>query len=539
MNPDELRVIRSRLTAIGYQTRDALTKEGFILLAKEEPFRRKLLLIGTSLHPTDQWRDFIIKTVLAERNDRTQLSLAVLVLALGEETVGESKLLEYLGEMPWVEAIWEKVAHQLTTVKSHFRWQVEERVLFLAAQLAAAGVTEKPRVSPGWREEVSVRPRLTYFLLVINLLVFFGEIIRGGSNQTGVLISMGAKYNPRLWMGEYWRLLTPLFLHAGWEHFLFNSFALFQLGGLVEHFFGEGRFFWIYFGAGLFGTVASTLFQPDTVSVGASGAIFGLLGALLYFSIRRPQVAKGLFGRRLWGTLALNLVLGFVLPRIDYMGHLGGLIGGLLWAYALGLGKNDQISGRWLWRVLLVFVMAFSTIKAITPPPNKWYLPLETGRIALELQDYEKALASLEESYRLNPHAGLTRGLLAGAYLAEGRQALVDEAWDEAVHYLEQSQKLQPNPREPRSLLARAYLYRSFHRYNAGDLAGAEEDCLRGVALDQRIEGFHYILGAIYFQQDRWTEAIKELETVLQLNPENDAAQSLLEELKKADERIK
>ena len=132
----------------------------------------------------------------------------------------------------------------------------------------------------------------------------------------------------------------PLFLHAGWEHFLFNSFALFQLGGLVEHFFGEGRFFWIYFGAGLFGTVASTLFQPDTVSVGASGAIFGLLGALLYFSIRRPQVAKGLFGRRLWGTLALNLVLGFVLPRIDYMGHLGGLIGGLLWAYALGFGEK-------------------------------------------------------------------------------------------------------------------------------------------------------------------------------------------------------
>ena len=141
----------------------------------------------------------------------------------------------------------------------------------MAAQLTAAVVTEKPRVSPGWREEVSVRPRLTYFLLVINLLVFFGEIIRGGSNQTGVLISMGAKYNPRLWMGEYWRLLSPLFLHAGWEHFLFNSFALFQLGGFVEHFFGEGRFFWIYFGAGLFGTVASTLFQPDTVSVGASG----------------------------------------------------------------------------------------------------------------------------------------------------------------------------------------------------------------------------------------------------------------------------
>ena len=538
MNPDELRVILSRLTAMGYQTREAPTKEGFILLAKEEPFRRKLLLIGTSLHQTAQWRDFIIQTVLAERNERAQLSLAVLVLAV-EEGAREKKILDYLEEMPWVEAIWEKVAHQLSTVKSHFRWQVEERILFLAVQLAAAVVTEQPSIPSGRREEAGGRPRLTYLLLLINLVVFLGEILHGGSNQTSVLIRMGAKYNPRLWMGEYWRLLTPLFLHAGWEHFLFNSFALFQLGSLVERFFGEGRFFWIYFGAGLLGTVASVLFQPDTVSVGASGAIFGLLGALIYFSIRRPQVAKGLFGRSLWVMLGLNLVLGFVLPGIDYMGHIGGLIGGLLWAYALGLGKRDQITGRWLWRVLLVFVMVFSTIKAIAPPPNKWYLPLETGRIALEQEDFEKALGSLEESYRLNPQSSLTRRLLAGVYLAQGGQALVDEAWDEAVHYLEQSQKLQPDTREIRSLLARAYLYRSFHRYNAGDFAGAEEDCLRGIALNQRIEGFHYILGAVYYQQDRWAEAVKELEAVLRLNPENEAAQALLEELRKAGEGMK
>ncbi len=538
MNPDELRVILSRLTAIGYQTREAPTKEGFVLLAKEEPFHRKLLLIGTNLSPAAQWRDFIIKTVLAERNDRTQLSLAILLLAAGEEA-GEKKFLDYLGEMPWVEAIWEMAGPRLSTVKDHFRWQVEARVLFLAVQLANAVVTEQPSIPGGRREAAGGRPRLTYILLFINLLVFLGEMLRGATNQTSFLIGMGAKYNPRLWMGEYWRLLTPLFLHAGWEHFLFNSFALFQLGSLVERFFGERRFFWIYFGAGLLGTVASVLFQPDTVSVGASGAIFGLVGALIYFSIRRPQVAKGLFGRSFWIVLGLNLVLGFVHPGIDYMGHLGGLIGGLLWAYALGLGTRDQIAGRWLWRVLLVLVMVFTTINAVTPPPNKWYLPLETGRLALEQEDFEKALGSLEESYRLNPESLLTSRLLAGAYLAEGGKALVDEAWDKAVHYLEQSQKLHPDLRETRSLLARAYLYRSFHRYNAGDLAGAEEDCVRGIALNLKIEGFHYILGVVYYQQERWVDAVKELETVLQLNPENQAAQALLAELKKAGESVK
>lgn len=534
MNPDELRVIRTRLSALGYQTREGPAKEGFMLLAKEEPFRRKLLLVGGSLSPTTQWRDFIIQTVLGERDDRTQLSLGVLVLAVGEE-VADQELLAYLGEMPWVEAIWTKAAHQLAPVRSHFRWQVEEKVLFLASQVAAAEA-EQPGVPREHGEEAGTRPRLTYLLLLINLLVFFGEVLRGGSNQTSILIKMGAKYTPRLWMGEYWRLLTPLFLHAGWEHFLFNSFALLQLGSLVERFFGEMRFFWIFFGAGLLGTVASALFQPDTVSVGASGALFGLLGALLYFRIRRPQVAKGLFGRSLWVVLGLNLVLSFAVPGIDYMGHLGGLVGGLLWAYALGLGKRDEIAGRWLWRVLLVLVMVLPTIRVLTPPPSKWYLPLETGRLALEQEDYAKALESLEESYRLNPQSTLTRRLLVRVYLAHGGQALVNEAWDEAVYYLEQGRKLQPDMGEVRSLLARAYLYRSFHRYHAGDFAGAAEDCRQGIALNQGIEGFHYILGVVYYQQDRWAEAVAELETVLRLNPENQAAQALLEEVKRAGE---
>lgn len=538
MNPDELRVIVSRLTAIGYQTRKAVSKEGFILLAKEEPFRQKLLLIGTSLHQAEEWRSLIIQTVLAERNERTPLALAVLVVAVGE-LAAEKKILDYLGEMPWVEAIWERVGDQLATVRSHFRWQVEEKVLHLTARLATAvapGEVSAPRAG---REKAGVRPKITYLLLVINLVVFALEILAGGSNQTSVLVRMGAKYSPRLWLGEFWRLLTPLFLHAGWEHFLFNSLALFQLGGLVEHFFGQARFFWIYFGAGLSGTVASVLFRPDTISVGASGAIFGLLGALVYFSLRRPQVAKGLFGRSLWVTLGFNLVLGFVIPGIDYMGHIGGLFGGLLWAYALGLGNKDHISGRWLWRVLLVVVTVFATAKALTPPPTKWHLPFEVGRIAVEEGDFEKALGPLEESYRLNPKSPLTKRTLAGVYVSKGGQALVDEAWDEAVHYLEQSHRLQPGSREARALLVQAYLYRGFHRYNIGDLVGSKEDCLRGIALNAKVEGFHYILGVVYYQENQWAEAMKELETVVQLNPENEAAHALLAELKKEANSLK
>jgi len=530
MNTDALRVIISRLTALDYQIRKTPSKDGLILLSKEEPFHRKLLLIGSSWRQAEEWRSFIIQTVLTERNGRMPLALAVLVLGVGEGE-REKGILDYLGEMPWVEAIWRVADGDLFGVKPHFRWQVEEKILLLAIR-AASSSPEKENPSGGEREKRPAPWSFTWLLLLINLVVFLVEIMSGGSNRTSVLIKLGAKYNPRLWMGEYWRLLTPLFLHAGWEHFLFNSIALFQLGGLVEKIFGQRRFLAIYFAAGISGTVASVLFRPDSVAVGASGAIFGLLGALIYFSIRRPHTAKGLFGRSLWVTLGLNLVLSFVIPGIDYMGHLGGLVAGLLCAYALGLGKRDQLPGRWLWRSLLLVLMTTAIFKAVTPPPTNWHLPLEKGRIALEEGDLDRAIAPLEESYHLNPASELTKRMLTGVYLEKGAQALVAEEWDEAVSYLEQSRKLDSAGREGKNLLIRAYLYRGYHRYNAGELEGAEEDCLRGIALNNRVEGFHYILGVVYYRQQRVEEAINELEMVVKLNPENQEAQALLADLK-------
>ncbi|HEY8391675.1 MAG TPA: rhomboid family intramembrane serine protease [Capillibacterium sp.] len=531
MNPDALRGLLSRLTVQGYQIRKTPSREGLLLLVKEEPFHRKLLLIGSNLHRTEEWRSFIIQTVLAERNEQKTLALAVLIMDVGEGQ-RESGILEYLGEMPWVEAIWEIAGEDLLRVKTHFRWQVEEKLLLLAtgsASSSAAG--EEKRTVAGRRRRLAL-PTFTWILLVINLVIFGVEIVNGGSSQTLVLIRLGAKYNPRLWMGEYWRFLTPLFLHAGWEHFLFNSIALLQLGGIVEKLFGAGRFLTIYFTAGIGGTVASVLFRPDTISVGASGAIFGLLGALIYFSIRCPQTARGLFGRSLWLTLGLNLVLSFVLPGIDYMGHLGGLVAGLLCAYALGLGKKDQLPGRWLWRILLFVLMTTTIVQAALPPPAKWHLPLETGRVALEKGDLDQALLSLEESYHLNPDSALTKWMLNGVYLEKGARALAAREWDEAVLYLEQSMRLDPEDREGKNLLIRAYLNRGYHRYNADELEGAEEDCLRGIALNNRVAEFHHMLGAIYYRQQRVEEAVEELETVLRLKPGNQEAKALLEAIK-------
>ena len=533
MNAEEIRIIISRLSALGYQEENLPTKENFLLLQKEEPFKQKLIIIGNSLQLAEEWRSFIIQAVLTKRSPRFPIVVGIIIFSHGEDRV-EKTTLDYIAETPWVEVIWEEVGNKLVIRKPHFRWEIEDKVVFLASRHLQL-LREQERTKA--KEEVRLYPQpwLTYFLLMLNLAVFLVEIILGGSNKIGVLIQLGAKYNPRIWMGEYWRLLTPLLLHAGWEHFLFNSIALLQLGTLVERLFGKVRFFWIYLLSGIFGSVASALFRADTISVGASGAIFGLLGGLVYFSIRKPFTAKKLFGRNLWIMLGINLMLGFIIPGIDYTGHLGGLVGGLLSAYTVGLGENDTIPNRWVWMVILLVVLTFSTKTALTPPQNNWHLSLEEGRIALERGDETLAREKLEQSYTLNPRFKMTQKMLAGVYLEQGYRALDKDELDEAVLYLEKSQDLDRGRRETKNQLLKAYLYRGFNRYNSGEINGAEEDCLKGIALNEKIEGFHYILGAVYYRQNRIQEAIREIEQVLKINPDNKNAQALLEELKRIE----
>ncbi|NLW56244.1 MAG: rhomboid family intramembrane serine protease [Firmicutes bacterium] len=530
MNPDDLKIITSRLIALGYQLEKQATQDGFLLLQKVEPFKRKLMIIGTSFHTPQDWRHFIIHSVLLLRNTPSPVVVGILIDTVAGCLV-EEKTLEYIAEMPWVEAIWEKSNDQLFLRKSHFRWEVEDKVMSLTARLASS-MDEAEKPTEEEEANPSRFPRPTYLFLLLNLAVFLLEIILGGSKNTEVLIRLGAKYNPRLWMGEYWRLLTPLFLHAGWEHFLFNSLALLQLGTIVEKFFGKLKFCWIYLISGIFGSLAGAIFRPDVISVGASGAIFGLLGALVYFSIRKPLTARKIFGRSLWLMLGVNLCLGFIIPGIDYFGHLGGLIGGLLSAYAVGLVQKDFIPDRWVWMVVLLSVLSISIKTALTPPANNWHLSFDAGRSALARGDIEEAQMKLEESLVLNPRSGMAKKMLASLYLEQGYHALNREDLDEAVLFLEKSRSLDQSNRVAERQLLRAYLYRGFARYNAGDLSGTEEDCLKGLALDDEIEGFHYILGAVYYRQNKIPEAIREMERVLMLNPKNKNAQVILEELR-------
>ena len=178
-----------------------------------------------------------------------------------------------------------------------------------------------------YKREGETRPVVTRAIIAINVIMWVLMTLAGGSTNVGVLIRFGAMYAPLVIRGQYWRFVTPMFLHVGFAHLAFNSYALYQLGGIAERVYGKYRFAVIFGAAGICGSVFSFLFTR-AVSAGASGAIFGMLGALLYFARKRPGVFRRGFMANLLTILAINLFIGLSTPGIDNFAHMGGFLGG-------------------------------------------------------------------------------------------------------------------------------------------------------------------------------------------------------------------
>jgi rhomboid protease GluP len=183
------------------------------------------------------------------------------------------------------------------------------------------------------------RPIATYVLLALIVVVFVADFILEQLTGQPILFYLGAQVNSWVGAGEYWRLLSAIFLHGGLMHLAFNSWALYSLGRDIESFYGLLWFTVLFFISGLAGNIAWYVFGTDVPSIGASGAIFGLIGAEVAYFVRNRQLF-GAFGRQRLGNLAIligiNLVFGFTVPNINNFAHLGGLTAGFL----LGLGLS-------------------------------------------------------------------------------------------------------------------------------------------------------------------------------------------------------
>lgn len=174
-------------------------------------------------------------------------------------------------------------------------------------------------------------PVVTQVLIAVNVLAFLGELLTGsslGRGASGTFIENGALFGPLVaHQDEYWRMVTSGFLHSGMFHILFNMWFIWVLGGMLEPALGSARFAALYFTALLCGSFGVLLLQPDAVTVGASGAAFGLLGAAI---VEARSRGIDIWASGLGLVAVLNFVITFALPGISIGGHLGGFLGGML-----------------------------------------------------------------------------------------------------------------------------------------------------------------------------------------------------------------
>jgi membrane associated rhomboid family serine protease len=214
---------------------------------------------------------------------------------------------------------------------------------------AGTAARKRPRgprpVIRAQRQMSSAFAPVTRVLIAINVAIYLITAVQGAGLDSpgGTLFDKMFLYGPYVKHGDWWRLITAAFLHANLIHLGFNMLALWWIGAPVENYLGRARFLGLYFVAGLAGSAGALLQAPTSLTVGASGAIFGILGAMLIIEWQ----ATGRFGGQALGLIVINLLFSFTFSGISWGGHIGGLIGGILATLAFARwGRGHAAYGR-------------------------------------------------------------------------------------------------------------------------------------------------------------------------------------------------
>ena len=204
------------------------------------------------------------------------------------------------------------------------------------------------------------KPYVTIGIIAVLVLVYTYALITGGDS----LIFYYGNYKPFVQSGEVYRLLTGTLIHVDLIHLFCNCYALFVVGSMVEGYYGRRKFALIYFVSALTGSLLS-IAMSNTFSIGASGAIFGLLGSLLYFGYHYRVYFGSVILRRIIPVVIINLAIGFMISNIDNFAHIGGLVGGFLISKAVGINSKDKTSDKVNGIVLTVIYVVFLVILGI------------------------------------------------------------------------------------------------------------------------------------------------------------------------------
>ena len=211
-------------------------------------------------------------------------------------------------------------------------------------------------------------PTVTYAIMSLCIVLFILMYVLGyGSEDKGTLLYFGANLDYLVKEGQVYRLLTCIFLHIGICHLLCNMYSLYVVGKEIENLYGKIKYLIIFFGSGICGSIMSIAFTKNTISAGASGAIFGLLGSLLYFGYYYRNYLGNSIKRSVLPVIIVNLAIGFASSGIDNAAHIGGLVGGILLSMLVGVpgksSKRDNINGVILTILYIAFISYLAFVR--------------------------------------------------------------------------------------------------------------------------------------------------------------------------------
>ncbi|WP_017755780.1 rhomboid family intramembrane serine protease [Calidifontibacillus oryziterrae] len=430
---------------------------------KKQTYRKKFRVFNiyvTTYPPVDDWEYQI------EKSNSNELTTFVI-----EHSNRSKKLLQLFNNL------------QISKTDDN-EWQEQQNIPQLIQSIRQE---EKAKIQKEKSLLFAKKPFLTYILVAVNILMFLLLEWFGSSTDTLTLIQFGAKYNPLILSGEWWRLISPVFLHIGFFHLFMNTVALYYLGIAVERIYGTWRFFIIYFSSGILGAIVSFAFTTQ-VSAGASGAIFGCFGALLYFGVVHPSLFFRTMGMNVIAVLGLNLGLGFVVPMIDNGAHIGGLIGGFLASAFVHLPKHKKHTKQFVALVILCLLSS--------------------------------SIYGYGVKYKDQPQDPLVVGQMAGQLIEEGN----DEQAYQLLSNLIQEQKQDDLPIEIIFLL-------SYTEIKLGFFEKAIHHLEYVVEKKPDFHEAYYNLSLVYFDQQNYDKASEAIEAALKIEPNDHQYQLLMKQI--------
>jgi len=391
----------------------------------------------------------------------------------------------------------------LTFGKKICPWCVQHE----AAQRGEMGDVEQRVMPAPWvRSQSSIT--LTHVLLGANVAVFIAMVLASGSADFDgrLLVHFGANFGPLTLSGTWWRLLTYMFLHGGFLHIAMNMWCLWQIGALCESLYGRWTYAAVYLITGVAGGLASLAWNPHVLSVGASGALFGLTGALIAsfylgeFSLSGISI-KGTLSSLLFFA-GFNLFFGSMFPGIDNACHIGGLVSGLiLGALIARFAPETDNTLRRASVLLLVAVLVAASAIGI----RRWRAYPLRSSISTQ-QNVAHMIAELQKKADQNPQDASAHYALANAHFAAGE-------WTQGENELKRVLELQPQNDDARMDLGATYL-------NQQQPREAQEQFSKLVAQNPNNADAHEGLAMALAAQEDNKSAVEEYKAALNLAPQ-------------------